>query len=157
MTTQFDSWLASDGPVALTIVEALEPVTGEQGVFFPPTFAPPTRDDKPSYVIDENGTCLVDSVGSQANRLEPIFKRSDLAELIQNSQLKLGSARSIYSTLATVPLMLSCASQINGKSWVMLSWNTAIRAIRKSSQRLLRPLLCLEHGILARLGPRCRD
>jgi len=90
MTTQFDSWLASDGPVALTIVEALEPVTGEQGVFFPPTFAPPTRDDKPSYVIDENGTCLVDSVGSQANRLEPIFKRSDLAELIPKFTVKAG-------------------------------------------------------------------
>src|SRR5947209_3728093 len=82
MTTQFDSWLANDGPVALTIVELLEPVTGDQGVFFPPTFAPPTRDEKPSYVIDGNGACLVDSVGSQANRLEPIFKRPDLSELV---------------------------------------------------------------------------
>lgn len=90
MTNQFDSWLASDGPVALTIVEPLEPATGEQGVFFPPTFAPPTRDDKPSYVIDANGTCLVDSVGSQANRLEPIFKRSDLAELVPAFTVKAG-------------------------------------------------------------------
>jgi CRISPR-associated protein Csb1 len=90
MTNQFDSWLANDGPVALTIVEPLEPVTGEQGVFFPPTFAPPTRDDKPSYVIDANGTCLVDSVGSQANRLEPIFKRSELAELVPAFTVKAG-------------------------------------------------------------------
>ena len=39
MTTQFDAWLAGDGPVALTIMEPLEPATGDQGVFFPPTFA----------------------------------------------------------------------------------------------------------------------
>jgi CRISPR-associated protein Csb1 len=90
MTTQFDSWLAVDGPVALTIIETLEPATGEHSVFFPPTFAPPTRDEKPSYVIDGNGTCLVDSVGSQANRLEPIFKRPDLSELVPTFIVKAG-------------------------------------------------------------------
>src|SRR5438270_957067 len=93
MTTQFDSWLASDGPVALTIVESLEPATGDHGVFFPPTFAPPSRDEKPSYVIDSNGICLVDSVGSQANRLEPIFKRSDLAELVPAFTVKAGARK----------------------------------------------------------------
>jgi CRISPR-associated protein Csb1 len=91
MTTQFDSWLSSDGPVALTIVEPLEPATGDQGVFFPPTFAPPARDEKPSYVIDANGTCLVDSVGSQANRLEPIFKRPDLSDLVPAFIVKAGN------------------------------------------------------------------
>lgn len=90
MTNQFDSWLGSDGPVALTIVEPLEPATGEQSVFFPPTFAPPSREQTPSYVIDPNGTCLVDSVGSQANRLEPIFKRSDLSELVPAFTVKAG-------------------------------------------------------------------
>lgn len=91
MTTQFDSWLAGDGPVALTIIEPLEPATGEQSVFFPPTFAPPSRDEKPAYVIDGNGTCLVDSVGSQANRLEPLFKNGDLAELVPAFNVKAGS------------------------------------------------------------------
>lgn len=81
-TSQFDTWLSGDGPVALTITEFLEPASGDHRVFFPPTFAPASRDEKPSYVIDANGTCLVDSVGSQANRLEPMFKRSDLAELV---------------------------------------------------------------------------
>jgi CRISPR-associated protein Csb1 len=89
MTNQFDSWLANDGPVALTIVEPLEPATGEQSVFFPPTFAPSTRDEKPAYVI-ENGICLVDSVGAQANRLEPMFKRADLSELIPAFTVKAG-------------------------------------------------------------------
>lgn len=36
MLEQIDSWLANDGPVALTIVEPLEPATGDQAVFFLP-------------------------------------------------------------------------------------------------------------------------
>jgi CRISPR-associated protein Csb1 len=93
MSAQFDKWLASDGPVALTISERLQPAGGEQSVFFPPTFAPPegSKDEKPGYVIDEaSRTCLVDSLGSQANRLEPMFKRSDLAELTPRFTVKVG-------------------------------------------------------------------
>jgi CRISPR-associated protein Csb1 len=97
MSTQFDAWLADDGPVALTIAEHLEPVTGDKSIFFPPTFAPPqeSEDEKPSYVIDDNRTCLVDSLGSQANRLEPMFKRSDLAELTPSFTVKINEQRTI--------------------------------------------------------------
>ena len=45
MSAQHDAWLASEGPVALTITEELEPVLGEHSVFFPPTFAPPQESD----------------------------------------------------------------------------------------------------------------
>lgn len=91
MLTQFDSWLASDGPVALTINELLEPAAGAKSVFFPPTFAPPEgSDEKPGYVIDENRICLVDTVGSQANRLEPMFKRPDFASLMPRFTVKAG-------------------------------------------------------------------
>ncbi len=77
MITQFDAWLDPDGPVALTLTQALEPAFGQDSTIFPPTFAPPEdrKDEKPSYVIDTNGTCLIDSLGAQANRLEPIFKK----------------------------------------------------------------------------------
>lgn len=92
-TSQFDSWLSTDGPVALTITEHLEPASGEQSVFFPPTFAPASRDEKPSYVIDASGTCLVDSIGAQANRLEPMFKRSDLAELVPQFTISIGERK----------------------------------------------------------------
>jgi CRISPR-associated protein Csb1 len=97
MTSQFDSWLASDGPVALTITESLDPASGEQSVIFPPTFAPPEENDKekPNYVIDENRTCLVDSLGSQANRLEPMFKRPDLAELTPRFTVKINEQRTL--------------------------------------------------------------
>jgi CRISPR-associated protein Csb1 len=91
MSTQFDAWLSSDGPVALTITEPLEPAIGENSVFFPPTFAAPEGSEgKPDYVIDDNHTCLVDSVGSQANRLEPIFKRPELSALIPRFTVKVG-------------------------------------------------------------------
>jgi CRISPR-associated protein Csb1 len=96
MTSQFDAWLASDGPVALAITEPLEPVAGEQSVIFPPTFAPPKEsNEKPNYVIDENRTCLVDSLGSQANRLEPLFKRPDLSELTPRFTVKINEQRTV--------------------------------------------------------------
>lgn len=36
MLEQFDGWLVNDGPVALTVIESLEPATGKQAIFFPP-------------------------------------------------------------------------------------------------------------------------
>jgi CRISPR-associated protein Csb1 len=69
------------------VKEQLEPVAGAESVFFPPTFAPPEdmKDAKAGYIIDrENGAsvCLVDSVGSQANRLEPLFKQEPYSSLV---------------------------------------------------------------------------
>lgn len=64
------------GPVALALKQRLIPVEGEGAVFFPPTYA----DTKDGYAIDtlSDGTKIVqvDSVGAQANRMEPLFKRS---------------------------------------------------------------------------------
>jgi CRISPR-associated protein Csb1 len=61
-----------DGPVALICKQKLLPVEGEGGVIFPPTYA------DIGYNIDElpDGTkvATIDSIGSQANRMEPIFK-----------------------------------------------------------------------------------
>lgn len=72
-----NSW-ATDltGPVALHLKQKLLPVEtieGEGGIIYPPTYA------DIGYNIDtlSDGTrvALIDSVGSQANRLEPIFKK----------------------------------------------------------------------------------
>ncbi len=99
MSSQFDFWLSSEGPVALSVVEPLEPALGEGAVFFPPTFAAPEgSDEKPDYVIDETPAgriCLVDTVGSQANRLEPMFKRPDLAGLVPRVTIKISDSRSV--------------------------------------------------------------
>lgn len=77
---QFDSWFGDEGPAALVIVEPLQSVAEEHAVIFPPTYAPEqsTSSKKSEYVIDTlkdgHNVCQIDSVGSQANRLEPIFK-----------------------------------------------------------------------------------
>lgn len=70
-----DSWLATGGPVALRLRQTLLPVEADdsgRGVIFPPTYA------DIGYNIDTlaDGTrvATIDTVGSQANRLEPIFK-----------------------------------------------------------------------------------
>ncbi|MFN3241754.1 MAG: type I-U CRISPR-associated RAMP protein Csb1/Cas7u [Planctomycetota bacterium] len=67
-----DAWIDPKGPVALVLRQQLAPIEGEHAVFFPPTYA------GVGYQIDElsDGTkvATVDSVGSQANRMEPIFE-----------------------------------------------------------------------------------
>ena len=78
-TKLLDSWLDSKGPVALHLRQKLLPVEPEHGVIYPPTYA------DIGYNIDTlaDGTrvATIDTVGSQANRLEPIFKRSPEGEL----------------------------------------------------------------------------
>jgi CRISPR-associated protein Csb1 len=69
---ELDAWATkADGPVALRLKQTLLPVE-ESGIIFPPTYA------DIGYNIDtlSDGTrvATIDSVGSQANRLEPIFK-----------------------------------------------------------------------------------
>ena len=87
----FDRLLMSNGPVALTIREYLEPVNGKDSVLFPATFAPPLNvDNPPSYVISggEKKVALVDTVGSQANRIEPIFAKEEFRDLVPQVSVK---------------------------------------------------------------------
>lgn len=93
LIARFDAWLRDDGPVAVVVREPLEPVQGPQSVFFPPTFAPPNKGEPPYYVIDETSegkTVIVDTVGSQANRLEPIFKNPPYASLVPRAVIRIG-------------------------------------------------------------------
>lgn len=85
---QFDSWLETDRAAAIVIREPLTPVEGPDGVLFPATYA--AAEDKRTfpggYNIDppdgDKNVCLVDSIGSQANRIEPLFAKDDYASLI---------------------------------------------------------------------------
>lgn len=82
-TGLIDSWATDPtGPVALHMRQRLLAVEGEDGedqVIYPPTYA------DVGYNIDTlaDGTrvALIDSVGSQANRLEPAFKSESGHEL----------------------------------------------------------------------------
>lgn len=98
------SWLDPRGPVALVLREELGPVEGERGVFFPPTYA---SNNKVPYNIDElsDGTkvALIDSVGSQANRMEPMFSEEvdpELAKLVPQVAIDLGDGRRVSILVA---------------------------------------------------------
>lgn len=73
--------------VALHLKQKLLPVEGEGGVIFPPTYA------DIGYNIDtlSDGTkvATIDSVGSQANRMEPIFKREPYSKLVPQIEIEL--------------------------------------------------------------------
>jgi CRISPR-associated protein Csb1 len=93
---QFDAWLTTDNFAALVIREYLESVEGADGVIFPATYA--AAEDKKvfpgGYNIDppegDKNVCLVDSVGSQANRIEPLFSKPDYAHLVPQIFVKAG-------------------------------------------------------------------
>jgi CRISPR-associated protein Csb1 len=96
LLSKFDNWLKDDGPAALVIHEHLIPVEGKEAVLFPATFA--TSKDKTfkgGYNIDEfpdgRNVCLIDSVGSQANRTEPLFAKTKYAGLVPQIVVKAGS------------------------------------------------------------------
>lgn len=95
---KYDDWLVKSGPAALVIREQLIPVEGADGVLFPATFA--ASEDKMfrgGYNIDEysDGTnvCLIDSVGSQANRIEPLFMDKDYSTLVPQVVVKTGTKK----------------------------------------------------------------
>jgi CRISPR-associated protein Csb1 len=101
---KFDRYLTSDGPAALVIREQLAPVEGSDAVFFPATFAPKKKGDDAGYNIDgpnrtdspsAKNIVLVDSVGSQANRIEPLFSEGDFAKLVPQIIIKAGEEKSV--------------------------------------------------------------
>jgi CRISPR-associated protein Csb1 len=95
---QYDTWLTADDAAAIVIREPLVPVEGPDGVFFPATYA--ASEDKTfpgGYNIDppmgEKNVCLVDSVGSQANRIEPIFANPGYSELVPQVIIEAGEKK----------------------------------------------------------------
>jgi CRISPR-associated protein Csb1 len=94
--SQHDNWLTNDAVAAIVIREPLVPVEGPGGVFFPATYA--AAEDKKvfpgGYNVDppegEKNVCLVDSVGSQANRIEPLFAKPGYAELVPQIIIQAG-------------------------------------------------------------------
>lgn len=102
LLTTYDPWLQDGGPAALVIREHLMPVEGRDGVIFPATFA--AGDGFPGgYNIDGpfNGqpdgenVCLIDSVGSQANRVEPVFAQQKYQGLVPQVVIKASEERRV--------------------------------------------------------------
>lgn len=77
---KYDDLLKETGPAAIVLKQWLKPVGSE--VLFPPTYANPSqkRGDPPVYNTDrfedaKRSVCVIDSIPSQANRIEPAFGR----------------------------------------------------------------------------------
>lgn len=98
--------LAENGPAALVCRQWLMPAEGRDAVIFPPTFAAPEGGGKAGYNIDEvrNGSdpnevtriAIIDTVGSQANRMEPLFKKAngedtDYSRLVPQIEIRAGN------------------------------------------------------------------
>jgi CRISPR-associated protein Csb1 len=98
-----DEMLEDGGPAALVCRQWLMPAEGHDAVIFPPTFAAPEDGGKAGYNIDEvydpndpakvTRIALLDTVGSQANRMEPLFKNSngDDSRLVPQIKIKAGT------------------------------------------------------------------
>lgn len=88
----FDHLLAPDGPAALVLRQHLTSVEGADGVVFPATYA--SGDNfKGGYNIDRDergNVCLIDSVGAQANRIEPMFAQGEYRGLVPQVTIKAG-------------------------------------------------------------------
>ena len=95
-----------DGPVALTLRQKLLPVEGPDSVIFPPTYAVQSNDPHHGYNVDElsDGTkvATIDSIGAQANRMEPLFKaaatdapENPLASLVPQVKITYGNEKSV--------------------------------------------------------------
>ncbi len=88
-----NSWADDkNGPVALHLKQKLVPVEeGEHAVIFPPTYA------NIGYNIDTlsdgTKTATIDSVGSQANRIEPIFKEEPYSSLVPQIEIHYGDGK----------------------------------------------------------------
>lgn len=102
-SNKYDAWLTDGGPAALVIREHLMPVEGRDGVIFPATYA--AAEDKSKFPggynidgpfnsgPDGDNVCVVDSVGSQANRVEPIFAQQQYAQLVPQITIQAGDRR----------------------------------------------------------------
>lgn len=100
-----------DGPVALHLRQPLVPVEGAGSVIFPPTYADSPGNQRDfGYNIDElsDGTkiAMIDSVGSQANRMETVFlpapsgkPENPLASLVPQIDITYGNDEKSVSIL----------------------------------------------------------
>jgi CRISPR-associated protein Csb1 len=96
---RYDSWLLEEaGAAALVLREHLMSAEGRDGVLFPATFAASEdRTFKGGYNVDEladgHNVCLVDSIGSQANRIEPIFAEKRYQGLVPQIVIEAGARK----------------------------------------------------------------
>ena len=91
LKVKLDAW-AEGSAAALVLEQPLRPVIGS--LVFPPTFAPTKKGDPSDYIIDEvdgQGVVTLDTPGAEANRMEPLFMRHPLDELVPQITITAGT------------------------------------------------------------------
>jgi len=73
--------------------QKLLPVEGDGAVIFPPTYADVGYNI--DTLSDDTKVCTIDSVGAQANRIEPIFKRLPYSALVPQIEIACGDQKKI--------------------------------------------------------------
>lgn len=98
--------LHDNSGVALVARQPLRPVEGVGTPFFPPSYL--GSNDKPTYCISELGAgrnlCVVDSVQSQANRLEEAFLHEPYRALVRKIEVTAQLANNESRTLDMLQL-----------------------------------------------------
>ena len=87
---KFDKLIEDKSNAAIVMRQHLKPVEGENAIIFPPTYA------GIGYNIDSiessrtlKNVCIIDSVGSQANRMESVFKEESYCQLIPRIKIEI--------------------------------------------------------------------
>lgn len=97
-STEFDKLLNPEGPVMIAGQQFLKiAAVSNDDVVFPPSYANPSekKDDPPVYNIDpldpedtSKNVCVLDSIPSQANRMEPLFGLPEYSSLVPQYSVK---------------------------------------------------------------------
>jgi CRISPR-associated protein Csb1 len=97
--SEFDKLLDPKGPVMIAAQQFLKAAAiSNDDIVFPPSYANPSekKDDPPVYNIDvldpgnaSKNVCVLDSVPSQANRMEPLFGLPEYSALVPQYSVKL--------------------------------------------------------------------
>lgn len=158
-----DAWATdSSGPVALTLKQRFLPVE-DSGIIFPPTYA------DIGYNIDTlaDGTRIatIDSVGSQANRLEAIFKAASAERekwLVPQYEIVIrredcGECPTCRSPEERDKKKAKCESQIEVKRSILDLAHRAADAVVQSSPTLRTAVARAFHALRYRgdAGPLC--
>ncbi len=140
--------LVDDAAVAVVSKQRLRPVDGVGAPFFPPTYL--GSNDRPTYCISPLGEgqnlCVVDSVQSQANRIEAAFLREPYRNLVRRVEVTARLANSETRTLDMLELGHRLADAAVTFSTLAAEAQSAMRAFATSAEEIAKispmSLLC---------------
>ena len=148
LSSDLTALLCDPALVAIVSKQRLRPVDGEGSPFFPPTYL--GSNNKPTYCIsplgDGRNLCTVDSVQSQANRIEAVFLEPPYRALVRKVDVTATLANGNVKTLDMLQLGHRLADAAVAFSTLAGDANLAMRSFSQGPDELARlspmSLLC---------------